>query len=83
MRTHTLSVQVLFAAFKGPVRDALDSGGFYKHVPKSRLFPTVHDAVTFAHSQLNMPPIDVIDSALRNRHNLITGSAFQVQSVHI
>jgi hypothetical protein len=49
----TLSPQVLFAVFKGPVRDALESGGFYDIVPKSRLFPTVHDAVTFAQSQLD------------------------------
>jgi hypothetical protein len=64
-------VQVLFTAFKGPVRDALETGGFYTHVPKSRLFPTVHDAVTFANSQLNKPPpVDVIiDSAACNMYN--------------
>jgi hypothetical protein len=46
--------KVLFAAFKGAVRDSLQKGGFYQHVPKQRLFPTVNDAVTFARDKMRI-----------------------------
>jgi ABC-type transporter Mla MlaB component len=54
VRATTLQIQVLFAAFKGNVRDALKTGGFYEQVPAQSLFPTVHDAVTFAHSKIGV-----------------------------
>ena len=47
-----IRVEVIFASFKGNVRDALHTAGFYEQVPKSRLFPSVHDAVTFALSEI-------------------------------
>jgi hypothetical protein len=48
----TTIIQVLYAAFKGPVRAALDIGGFHDRVPKSKLFPSVHDAVVYAQSNV-------------------------------
>jgi hypothetical protein len=32
----------------------LKTGGFYEHVPKQRLFPTVNDAVTFALNKMQL-----------------------------
>jgi hypothetical protein len=46
--------QVLFAAFKSNVRDTLKTGGFYDQVPPQSLFPTIHDAVTYAHNKIGI-----------------------------
>jgi hypothetical protein len=77
---NSIFAQVLFASFKGAVRDALKTGGFYEHVPKQRLFPTVNDAVTFAQNKMQMSPISATgrkahDSEQQHRLSEIAGES--------
>uniref|UniRef100_A0A914ECT1 STAS domain-containing protein n=1 Tax=Acrobeloides nanus TaxID=290746 RepID=A0A914ECT1_9BILA len=47
-RMHAKEINIYFACVKATVRDMLDSCEFYKIVPKSQFFPTIHDAVLCA-----------------------------------
>jgi hypothetical protein len=46
------------ANISAPVRDLFESSGFYDVVPKSRFYPSVHDAIISATSDATAEQID-------------------------
>uniref|UniRef100_A0AC35F2M2 STAS domain-containing protein n=1 Tax=Panagrolaimus sp. PS1159 TaxID=55785 RepID=A0AC35F2M2_9BILA len=49
-----LGTMVLIAAPKSPVRELFDACGFFSAVSKNLFFPSIHDAVLFAQSRMNL-----------------------------